>query len=131
MANFNKLQMCQALLANKNLTVNPVLFGLKKRLVYVPTASPIKVIRDNYHADAIGQLKRIIESEPNGLAAAVKAFRAEKQAIGNVELDICISADKNFVALQLLQFGDQYSYHPITEPAFFEGEQAQQVAQIL
>lgn len=131
MANFNKLQMGQALLNNNNLRVKSALFGLKKQLVYVPTGSPVKVIRDNYHADAIAPLQRIIESDSKGLAAAVKSFRAKKQPIGNVELDICISDDKNFVALQLLQFGDEYTYHPITDPAFFEGEQAQLVASIL
>ena len=131
MANFRNLKMGQALLNNNNLTVKSTLFGLMKRLVYVPTGSPVKVIRDNYHVDAIAPLQRIIESEPKGLAAAIKSFRAKKQPIGNVELDICISDDKNFVALQLLQFGDEYAYHPITEPVFFEGEQAQLVATIL
>ena len=120
-----------ALLNNNNLRVKSALFGLKKQLVYVPTGSPVKVIRDNYHADAIAPLQRIIESDSKGLVAAIKSFRAKKQPIGNVELDICISDDRNFVALQLLQFGDEYTYHPITEPAFFEGEQAQLVASIL
>ena len=123
--------MGQALLNNNNLRVKSALFGLKKQLVYAPTGSPVKVIRDNYHADAIAPLQRIIESDSKGLAAAVKSSRAKKQPIGNVELDICISDDRNFVALQLLQFGDEYTYHPITEPAFFEGEQAQLVASIL
>ena len=123
--------MGQALLNNNNLRVKSALFGLKKQLVYVPTGSPVKVIRDNYHADAIAPLQRIIESDSKGLVAAIKSFRAKKQPIGNVELDICISDDRNFVALQLLQFGDEYTYHPITDPAFFEGEQAQLVASIL
>ena len=131
MANFNKLQMANALLAHEKLSIKSTLFGLKKQLVYIPTGSPLKVIRDNYHADAIDQLQRIIESDSKGLAAAVKAFRVKKQPIGNVELDICISDDKNFVALQLLQFGDEYAYHPITDPAFFEGEQAQLIASTL
>ena len=131
MANFNNLQMANALLAHERLSVKSIMFGLIKRLVYIPTGSPIKVIRDNYHTDAIAPLQRIIESDPKGLAAAVKAFRVKKQPIGNVELDICISNDKNFVALQLLQFGDEYAYHPITDPAFFEGEQAQLIAKIL
>jgi hypothetical protein len=51
-------------------------------------------------------------------------------AIGNVELDACISTDKQFAALQLLQFSD-YSYHPISKVAFYEGDQAQLVASIL
>lgn len=131
MANFNHLQMAQALLSNNNLSVQSTLFGLKKRLVYIPTGSPVKVFRFNYHADAIAPLQRIIESDGKGLSAAVKAFRSQKQALGNVELDVCLSQDKNFVALQLLQFGDEYAYHPISSPVFFEGEQAQLLAQIL
>ena len=131
MANFKNLKMAQALLSNNNLSVQSTLFGLQKRLVYVPTGSPVKVLRINYHSDAIAPLQRIIECEDKGLAAAVKAFHAQQQAVGNVELDVCLSQDKNFVALQLLQFGDEYAYHPISKPAFFEGEQAQLVAQIL
>ena len=131
MANFNNLQMANALLAHEKLSIKSTLFGLKKQLVYIPTGSPVKVIRDNYHADAIAPLQRIIESDSKGLATAVKAFRVKKQPIGNVELDICISDDKNFVALQLLRFGDEYSYQPITGPAFFEGEQAQLIANTL
>ena len=123
--------MAQALLSNNNLSVQSTLLGLKKRLVYVHTGSPVKVLRINYHSDAIAPLQRIIECEDKGLSAAVKAFRAQQQAVGNVELDVCVSQDKNFVALQLLQFGDEYAYHPISEPAFFEGEKAQLVAQIL
>jgi len=131
MANFKNLQMANALLVHEKLSIKSTLFGLKKRLVYIPTGSPVKVIRNNYHADAIDQLQRIIESDGKGLAAMVKSFRAKKQPIGNVELDICLSDDKNFVALQLLRFGDEYAYHTITEPAFFEGEQAQLVSSIL
>ena len=131
MANFKNLQMDNALLVHEKLSIKSTLFGLKKRLVYIPTGSPVKVIRNNYHADAIDQLQRIIESDGKGLAAMVKSFRAKKQSIGNVELDICLSDDKNFVALQLLRFGDEYAYHTITEPAFFEGEQAQLVSSIL
>lgn len=123
--------MAEALLSNNNLSVESTLFGLIKRLVYAPTGSPVKVFRYNYHADAMAPLQRIIESEDKGLNAAVKAFRAQKQAVGNVELDVCLSQDKNFVALQLLQFGDEYAYHPISSPAFFEGEQAQLVSKIL
>ena len=104
--------MGQALISNNNLTVKSILFGLKKQLVYIPTGSPVKAIKKNYHSDAISSLRRIIESNSKGLAAAVKAFNSPTQPIGNIELDMCISSDKNFVALQLLQFGEEYAYHP-------------------
>ena len=66
--------MGQALISNNNLTVKSILFGLKKQLVYIPTGSPVKAIKKNYHSDAISSLRRIIESNSKGLAAAVKAF---------------------------------------------------------
>ena len=131
MANFNKLPIGQALLNNNNLTVKSIFFGLKKQLVYVPTGSPVKVIKKNYNSDAIAPLRRIIENDSKGLASAVKAFKSQTKPLGNLELDICVSEDKNFVALQLLQFGEEYAYHPITEVAFYEGDQAHLVSTIL
>ncbi len=131
MANYNKLQMAQALNDNSVLTVKSSLFGLKKRLVYIPTGSPVNVVKNNYHTEALAPLQRIIESGAKDLAAAVKAFKHQAQPIGNVQLDVCLSQDNNFVALQLHQFGEEYAYHPVTAPAFFEGEQAQLVAKIL
>ena len=130
MANFNKLSMTAELLSHKNLRIVSSMLGLSKKLVYIPTGATVNVKKYNYNPEAVPHLQRVIESEGKSLAAAVKACRAQKLAIGNVELDVCISADKQFVAMQLLQFSD-YTYHPISKVAFFEGEQAQFAASIL
>ena len=131
MANFNQLDMAQALLSHPSLTVKSGLFGLVKKLVYTPTGSPLRVIKNNYNPESLPQLQRIIEAgSAKEVVAAVRACNVNKLEIGNIELDACVSADRQFVALQLLQFGD-YAYRPISQPAFFEGELAQQVSLIL
>ena len=131
MANFNNLEMAHALLSHDNLSVQSAMFGLKKHLVYVPTGSPVKVQRYNYNIDAVAPLQRIIETDTSGLAAAVKAFRSPQQEVGNVELEVCMSQDKQFVALQLMQYSDECIYHPVSAPAIYEGAAAQLVAGIL
>lgn len=130
MANFDKLEMTQELLSHKNLSVVSSLFGLSKKLIYTVTGSTVKAVKNNYNAEAVSHLMRVLESDAHGLASAVKACRAAKVEIGNIELDACISQDKQFVALQLLQFGD-YMYRPISKVAFFEGADAELVSQIL
>ena len=130
MANFNKLAMSAELLSRQDLKVASPMLGLSKKLVYTPTGATVKVNKYNYNPEAVAHLQRIIESDSKGLAAAVKACRVTHLEIGNIELDACVSTDKQFVALQLLHFID-YTYQPISQVAFYEGEQAQLVASIL
>jgi len=130
MANFKSLHMAQQLISHKNVNITSTMLGLSKKLVYSVTGATIKVNKYNYGLDAVTHLQRIIESDGAQLASAVKACRASKQEIGNIELDACISTDKQFVALQLLQFID-YSYRPISDVAFYEGEQAELVSSII
>lgn len=130
MANFKKLEMAKELLSHKNIRVVSTMLGMSKKLVYITTGATVKVNKYNYNPEAVAHLQRVIESDGKGLASAVKACRVTKLEIGNIELDACVSTDKQFVALQLLQFSD-YTYHPITRVSFYEGEEAQLVASIL
>jgi len=130
MANFNKLAMSAELLSRNDLRVTSTMLGLSKKLVYITTGATVNVKRYNFNPEAVSHLQRVIESEGKELTAAVKACRVQQLEIGNIELDACISTDKRFVALQLLQFSD-YSYHAISKVAFYEGDQAQLVASIL
>lgn len=130
MANFKNLNMVSELMSNPNLRVVSSMFGLSKKLVYAPTGATVAVHRYNYNPEAVSHLQNVIESDSKGLAAAVKACRVQRLEIGNIELDACVSADKRFVALQLLRFMD-YTYQPVTRVAFYEGDQAQLVASIL
>jgi len=130
MANLNKLAMSAELLSRNDLRIVSTMLGLSKKLVYVTTGATVAAKKYNFNPEAVTHLQRVIESSGKELTAAVKACRVHQQEIGNIELDACISTDKRFVALQLLQFSD-YTYHPISKVAFYEGDQAQLVASIL
>jgi len=130
MANFNKLPMAEELLSHQNIRVVSTMLGLSKKLVYIPTGATINVKQYNSQPDAVAHLQRVIESEGKGLAAAVKSCHVKSEPIGNIELDACVSTDRQFVALQLQQYSD-YTYHPISKVAIYEGEQAQFVSTIL
>ena len=105
MANFNKLAMSAELLSRNDLRIESTLLGLSKKLVYTPTGATVNVKKYNYNPEAVAHLQRI-------------------------KLDACISTDKQFAALQLLQFID-YTYQPISKVAFFVGEQAQLAASVI
>ena len=45
-------------------------------------------------------------------------------------LELCLSDDRQFCAVQLLRFGD-FQYKPVFEPRFYEGKDAEAVAQLL
>ena len=122
--------MATELLSNNHIQVVSSMLGLSKKLVYTPTRATVKVKKLNFNPEAVAHLQRVIESGSHELAAAVKACHAKRQEIGNIELDACISTDKQFVALQLLKFMD-YTYQPISKVASYEGDDAQLVASII
>ena len=51
-------------------------------------------------------------------------------AVGNYRLEGALSADRQFVALQLFQFAD-FRYHPVCDPLCYEGELAAVVAKLI
>ena len=47
--------------------------------------------------------------------------------MGNARLDICVSKDRQFIALQLFNYYD-LMFHPITDPKIIEGQDAELIA---
>ena len=48
----------------------------------------------------------------------------------NFRLELCLSDDRQFCALQLFRFAD-FQYKPVFEPRFYEGKDAEAVALLL
>ena len=48
---------------------------------------------------------------------------------GNFRLEVCLSDDHMFCALQLFRFAD-LSYHPLFEPRFYEGENVEYITKL-
>lgn len=130
MASYKSLQMADTVIGHAHISQQESLFGIIDRLVYTPTGSHVKVIRNTYSVEALPHLRAIIEAQGEDLDKEVSKFNFTKQAIGNVVLDALVSTDRQFAALQLTQFGD-YKYRPVTDVAFFEGDSALTVTSIL
>ena len=51
-------------------------------------------------------------------------------ANGNFRLELCLSDDHQFCALQLFRFGD-FKYNAVFEPRFYEGKDVENIALLL
>lgn len=102
-------------------------FWKAKQLVYAPTGSRIKEQTMFYQSVALDPLIHLVES---GDFFANICPELKSTSSGNVRLDILVSSDLNFVALQLFQFVP-YTYTPITPVIYFSGEKAKEIAWFL
>ena len=101
------------------------LFWKSKEVVYLPTKSVAKehsVFFDLKHIDA---LKSLVNSGSFSADSKIKS-----EASGNIRMDVILSADKKFAAVQLFQF-IPYTYQPITSVQYFTDEQASAVIAFL
>ena len=105
-------------------------FGLINRLVYAPTDSRLNFTCRYYAPILREELKELFalggQVLENRLA---KTNRFEQAVNGNLLVECCVSADKEFAALQLKHF-EQIDYQPISEVRFLQGESAMQAAKI-
>lgn len=73
----------------------------------------------------IGELTEMIERGNPDCEAGIKS-----ESSGNVRMDIMISQDNKFAALQLFQFVP-YTYTPVTSVRYFTGSEAAAVSAFL
>ena len=101
------------------------LFWKSKEVVYLPTGSIAKersVFFDLKHMD---QLKEIVKLGTFSADTNLKGGTS-----GNLRMDIILSEDKKFAAVQLFQFVP-YTYQPITSVHYFTNEDASAVVAFL
>lgn len=112
------------------ITRKSTFFGLFNHLVYAPTDSRLS-FTSRYYAPALrGELKELFALEDQVLEKRLtKTNRYDQTINGNLLVDCCVSADKNFVALQLKHFA-QIDYQPISEVRFLQGEAALLAAKV-
>ena len=101
------------------------LFWKSKEVIYLPTKSVAKehsIFFDLKHMDA---LRNLVNSGSFSAGSHIKS-----EASGNIRMDVILSADKKFAAVQLFQF-IPYTYQPITSVQYFTDEQASAVIAFL
>ena len=105
-------------------------FGLVNRLVYAPTDSRLNFTCRYYAPILREELKELFALGGQVLEKRLAKMNRFEQAVnGNLLVECCVSADKEFAALQLKHF-EQIDYQPISEVRFLQGESAMQAAKI-
>ena len=105
-------------------------FGLINRLVYAPTDSRLNFTYRYYAPILREELKELFALGGQVLEKRLAKMNRFEQAVnGNLLVECCVSADKEFAALQLKHF-EQIDYQPVSEVRFLQGESAMQAAKI-
>lgn len=112
------------------ITRKSTFFGLINRLVYAPTDSRLNFTCRYYAPILREELKELFALGGQVLEKRLAKMNRFEQAVnGNLLVECCMSADKEFAALQLKHF-EQIDYQPISEVRFLQGESAMQAAKI-
>ena len=101
------------------------MFWKSKEVVYVPTGSVAKeqsVFFDLKHMD---KLKELVNFGNLSVDSGIKS-----ETSGNLRMDIILSEDNKFAAVQLFQF-IPYTYQPITTVHYFTNGEAATIAAFL
>ena len=101
------------------------LFWKSKEVVYLPTGSVTKERSIFFDLKHMGKLKEMIEKGHLTLEDGVKS-----EGSGNVRMDVILSQDNKFAAIQLFQFVP-YTYTPVTSVHYYTGNDAATVSAFL
>lgn len=131
MPNINNLEMAEAVSSKSYISIRNSFFGLSQKVIYVPTGSRVKVISQEYTREEGGRLERLLALPADKLEAELASKgKPTTTAVGNYQLQACVSDDHQFCAIQLFSFFD-LMYHPLDDPHFYEGKEAEAVARLI
>ena len=112
------------------ITRKSTFFGLINRLVYAPTDSRLNFTSRYYAPILREELKELFALGDQVLEKRLAKMKRFEQAMnGNLLVEGCVSADREFAALQLKHF-EQIDSQPISDVRFLQGESAMQAAKI-
>lgn len=128
MSSIKHLDMAAAVSAYKNITIKKSLFSTKA--LYTPTGSTVKAMVLEYSPSEGEKVQRLLDMPLDQMAAEIEQNGKPKTGTnGNFRLDICLSDDHQFCALQLFRFAG-FSYRPLYEPRFYEGTEVENITKL-
>ena len=101
------------------------LFWRSKEIVYLPTGSVTKERSIFFDLKYLNKLTDMLEHKHLTGESEIKS-----DASGNVRMDVMISQDNKFAAVQLFQF-IPYTYSPVTSVCYFTGSDAAAISAFL
>ena len=128
MSSIKHLDMAAAVSAYKNITIKKSLFSTKA--LYTPTGSTVKAMVLEYSPSEGEKVQRLLDMPLDKMAVDIEQKGKPKTGVnGNFRLEICLSDDHQFCALQLFRFAD-FSYRPLYEPRFYEGTDVENITKL-
>lgn len=129
MSSIKNLEMAAALSSYHHIEIKKSLFSTKA--IYTPTQSQAKAIILEYTPSEGERVERLLDMPLDKMAAEIQQKgKPVAGANGNFRLELCLSDDRQFCAVQLLHFGD-FQYRPVFDPRFYEGKDAETIALLL
>ena len=129
MSSIKNLEMAAALSTYQHIEIKKSLFSTKA--IYTPTQSQAKAIILEYTPSEGERVEHLLEMPLDKMAADIQQKgKPVAGANGNFRLELCLSDDHQFCALQLFRFGD-FQYKPVFEPRFYEGKDAEYITQLI
>jgi hypothetical protein len=129
MSSIKNLEMAAALSSYHHIEIKKSLFSTKA--IYTPTQSQAKAIILEYTPTEGERVERLLDMPLDKMAADIQEKgKPVAGANGNFRLELCLSDDRWFCALQLFRFGD-FQYKPVFEPRFYEGKDVETIALLL
>lgn len=131
MSRFNSVEMAKTVSQHSHVAMNHTFFGIITTARYTETGSLIDSF-ENFYAKIEGEELRGFLSLSDDQIQNRKCWNriAYNKEYGNYRLDLCLSRDHKFVAMQLYQF-IAFMYRPVTDVRCFEGETAEHVLKLI
>ena len=121
--------MAAALSTYEHIEIKKSLFSTKA--IYTPTQSQAKAITLEYTPSEGERVEHLLEMPLDKMAADIQQKgKPATGANGNFRLELCLSDDRQFCAVQLLRFGD-FQYKPVFDPRFYEGKDVEPFTKLL
>ena len=129
MSSIKNLEMAAALSAYQHIEIKKSLFSTKA--IYTPTQSQAKAIILEYSPSEGERVARLLDMPLDKMAAEIQQKGKPVAGVnGNFRLELCLSDDRQFCALQLFRFAD-FQYKPVFEPRFYEGKDVEPFTKLL
>ena len=108
--------------------------SLIRRFQLIISTAPSRLLEAyilEYSPSEGGRLELLLEMFFDKMAADIQQKGKPVAGVnGNFRLELCLSDDHQFCGLQLFRFGD-FKYNPVFEPRFYEGKDAETIAQLI
>jgi len=125
MASLKNLAMSADIVKNEHIDIKKTFWGFHEKVIFNQTGSEVEVKQIEFTTEAGKQLEKLLKTPTSKLADALAdCGKIQQRPMSNVKLDICVSKDRQFLALQLFNYYD-LMFHPVTGVRVLEGKIAQ------